>query len=136
MGLGGENVQRATLHHVGDLVGGGEIFLMKAPRDLTVLDAYMTAQAAQNAGTAVLMALQNWGTAGTAVEGTVAAALGGTATAARLSANTPAAATITAAQAYIDEGEWLVIDITEEGDGWIAGDAFTYEVHYVFGKVG
>lgn len=137
MGLGGENVQRATLVLHADLVGSGNIaYVMKAPRDLTVLAAHVVSENAQNAGTAVLLALENWGTAGTAVEGTVAAAVGGTATAARLSARTPVAATITAAQAYIDEGEWLVVDWTEEGAGWISGDIFTYQVDFVYGKVG
>jgi len=137
MGLGGENVQVQRLTILGDPVGSGNIFyLMKAPRDLTVTRVSVVSENTQNAGTAVLLALENWGTAGTAVEGTVAAAVGGTAAAAVLTARTPVEATITAAQAYVSEDEWLVVDYTEEGTGWIAGDMFAYQVEYVFGKVG
>lgn len=130
-----ENVKSVSLVIDADPGGDGEIFyLMKAPRAITVVSAYMVAEQSQNAGTAVTLALQNWGTNGTAVEGTVAAAIGGTAVASRLTARTPSAATVTASQDNIDSGEWLVVAYGEQGAGWISGDRFTYQVDYVIGQ--
>jgi hypothetical protein len=110
------------------------LYVMKAPRAMTILSAYVVSANTQNAGTAVTLALQNWGAAGTAVEGTICAAVGGTATAAVLTANTPEAATVTAAQAYVDANEWLVLSYQEEGAGWIATDRYAFTFNYVLGK--
>ena len=57
----------------------------------------------------------------------------GPATAAQLAARTPTAGSVTAAQAVIDEGEWLVVRYIEEGSGWVAGDRLHTEIHYVDG---
>lgn len=108
-------------------------FLHKAGRAMTVVDAYMVAAQTQNAGTAILARVENWGTAGTAVEGTVTTYLGGTASAARLTANTPAAAVVSSTQNYIDKDEWLALHYAEEGAGWVSGDRFTFLVRYVEG---
>lgn len=135
--FGSENVLHERLTILGDPVGDGNVFfLMRAPRNLTVLSAYAVSENAQNAGTAVTLALQNWGTAGTAVKsgGTVVDALGGTASGSRLSARTPAAGTVVAAAAYVAQGEWLVVAYGEEGTGWISGDIFTYDISYVLGS--
>lgn len=134
--FGSEQIQSVSFVIDVDPTDNQPFYLMKAPLPLTVISAYGTSKAADNAGTARLLSLQNWGTAGTAVEGTVAAAIGGTASAARFAANTPKAATITAAEAYVGEGEWLVVHFGEEGSGWQSGDRLTYHVDYIVGKVG
>lgn len=140
MGMFGEGAtHRERLTILGDPVGSDNAFpLMRAPRNLTVLSAHVVSENAQNAGTAVTLALQNWGTAGTAVksDGTVVPALGGTASGSRLSARTPVAGTVSAAAAYVAEGEWLYVFYTEEGTGWISGDVFTYEIEYTYGVSG
>jgi hypothetical protein len=76
-----------------------------------VISAWAVNAAATSAGTTFEIAIHNYGTGGTAVEGTVAAAIGGTA--APWAADTPKEFTITAAQAKIDAGEWLVLDKQE-----------------------
>jgi hypothetical protein len=134
--LSSENVKSVQREIVVDPTAADQFHLFRAPRAITIKNAYMVAGATQNAGTAVLLELQNWGTAGTAVKtgGTVVAALGGTATAARLTANTPAAGTIDTSADNIAEGEWLVLSYTEQGAGWVAGDWFLYTVEYVDGQ--
>jgi hypothetical protein len=115
--------------------GTDEIFyLLKAPRALTVEAVYVVAEQTQNAGTAVTLRVENWGTAGTAVEGTVHAAVGGTAVGATLTARTPAAATITRSQNYFEQGDFMVVRYAELGAGWIAADRFHISVHYVIGR--
>jgi hypothetical protein len=134
MALNSENIKTDVLTIDADPGGTDEIFYrFKAPRDLTILNAYMVSEQTQNAGTAVGLRLENWGTAGTAVEGTVTTQLGGTATNSRLTARTPASATIDSTQDYIEQGAWLVARYTEEGAGWIAGDRFTFVVNWVIG---
>lgn len=134
MTIPSENVKTDVLVIDADPGATDEIFYrFKAPRDLTVLSAYMVAEQTQNAGTAVTLRLENWGTAGTSVEGTVTTALGGTATASRLTARTPATATVNTSEDYIDQGEWLVVRYAEEGAGWISGDRFTFTFNYVIG---
>lgn len=134
MSINSENVKSITLTINSDPGGTDEIFyLLKAPRDITVLSAQMVSEQTQNAGTAITGRVENWGTAGLAVEGTVTTALGGTATSARLTARTPAAAVVTTAQQYIDQGEWLVFRYGEEGAGWIAGDRVAFQLDYVIG---
>lgn len=136
MGFGSERVYSVRFQLDVDPTGSEEYHLLKAPRAITVVGAHVVSEAAQNAGTAVVFTLTNWGTAGTAVEtgGTVVAALGGTAVASRLSALTPASGTPSSTQKYLDEGEWLVLQVTEEGAGWIADDRFVYQVDYVIGE--
>lgn len=117
--------------------GDAEIFyLMRAPKDLTVEAAYMVAEAAQGAGTAVRLQLENWGTAGTGVVtgGTPVAYVGGTAAASQLSARTPGAGSVNRAQNYITEGQWLVVNYNEQAVGWVSGDRFQFVVEYVLGK--
>lgn len=103
--------------------------IMKAPSALTILDAYMTSENALGAGTAITLSLLNYGTSGTAAEGTIAVANG-----TGLAANVPLAATLTAAQQYVDSGEWLVLDYAETGGGWQSGDRVTLHFNYVLGK--
>ena len=124
-----ENVRTVSLMIEVDPAGTDQFHLMKAPEALTVDAAYMVSENNLGAGTAGLLSLQNWGAAGTAVEGTICAALG-----TGLSANVPTAATVTSAQAYVDEGDWLVLAYTEAGGGWQSGDRLFYQVNYRIGK--
>lgn len=134
MAFASEQVQSVTVRLDVDLGGAETVHMFKAPKALTVTGAYAVAEVAQNAGTAVTFTLENWGVAGTAVEGTIVPVLGGTASAARLSALVPAAGTPNGTTDYVDAGDWLVLAVAEEGAGWIAGDAFTYTVNYVIGN--
>ncbi len=97
------------------------IHLFKVPSNIRgeILSANIVCQDAQGAGSAGTFELQNWGTAGTAIKttgGTIAAGLGGTASAARLSAETPAAYTLT--QGTLLENEWVVVDYQED-TAWV-----------------
>ncbi len=132
--FGSENVKTASLIIDADPGAADEVFyLMKAPRALTLLNVYLASEQANNAGTAIQARLENWGTAGTAVEGTACAYLGGTAVASRLSARAPASGVLAAAQRYVAEGAWLVVRYGEEGAGWQAGDRLSLHVHYLDG---
>ena len=86
----------------------------RAPVACEVKSAYISAQAAQNAGSAGEYLLLNYGTAGTANEGTVVSVMGGTAAASRLSALTPATGTVS--EGTMAAGEFLVLDYQETGD--------------------
>ena len=84
------------------------------------------------AGTIDLV-LQNYGTTGTVAGGTVAGRASGTATV--WVADVPQSLTLTAANVYIDAGEWLVLKKLEAG----ASDDLTVEatvtIEYVDGPV-
>lgn len=134
MSFGSQQIHTKTLTIDVDPAGTDKYFYVeKAPGDITIKSAHMVVNQSQNAGTATLMRLENWGTAGTAVEGTVSTYLGGTASAARLTAATPASAVISSSQDNIDVGEWLVVHYTEEGTGWISGDRLVFTYSYVYG---
>ena len=123
--------------HVFSLVFGDpgadnkQIHLFRAPANqpVEILSAYLTVQNAQGSGSAGAFELQDWGTAGTAVEGTIAAAVGGTAASARISAATPEAYTIS--EGTIDGGDWVVLDYQETGD--FVEQNVTVIVEYVLG---
>jgi len=112
--FGSDNVQSMTVLVPDPGADNKQIPLWRAPAACEILRAYCTVQNAQGAGSAGEFALLNYGTSGTAVSGTVAAALGGTATASRLSANTPAAYTIS--EGTMASGQWLTLDYQETGD--------------------
>lgn len=134
--LSSENVKSVSLRIDVDPTADDQFHVLRAPRAITIKNAFMVAGATQNAGTAVLLELQNWGTAGTAVKsgGTVVAALGGTASGSRLTANTPATGTVSSSQDNIAAGEWLVLQYSEQGAGWVSGDWFDYQIDYVDGQ--
>jgi hypothetical protein len=91
----------------------GHIMVAPAAGDgggIKILRAWLVNAAATGVGTTFYLSLQNWGTAGTAVEGTIGT-MGGTATA--IAADTPTAFTLTAAQQIIDAGEWIVLNKKE-----------------------
>ena len=80
------------------------------------------------------MELLNYGTAGNALVsgGTIAAGASGTATV--WTAGTPNALTITAAQAFVDEGEWIVLKRTDGVSGTL-GNFQCLTISYVDGVV-
>ena len=131
--FGSENVKMVSLTIDTDPTGEEDFHLVKMARAATIKAGYVVSETASNAGTANMIRLENWGTAGTAVEGTICAYVGGTATASRLSALTPVALTIDTTQDYLDAGDWLVVKFNEEGAGWQTGDRLTVVVHYVDG---
>ena len=95
----------------------------------TVIDAYASTGLA---GTLNLV-LQNYGSTGTVAGGTVAGMTNGTATV--WAADTPQQLTITAANAYIDSGEWLVLKKLEAGGSDDLTTEATVFIEYVDGVV-
>jgi hypothetical protein len=77
--------------------------------------------------------LMNYGTSGTVAGGTVAGMASGTAT--TWAVDTPQALTITAADAYIDAGEWLVLKKVEAAAGNDLSADAVVTIEYVDGPV-
>jgi len=102
---------------------------MRAPVDMEVLSARIIVQNDQGTGSATTFRLENWGTAGTAVAGTVIADLGGTHADDRLSAETPAAGSVV--EGTVLEGEYLYLD-TQLTGAWVEQQVW-YEILYVEG---
>lgn len=92
--------------------------ILKAPLNgegggITIVRAYAVNQAATGAGTSFSLALHNYDTHGTALKssgGTVAAAIGGTAS--PWAAGVPKEFTLS--NPYLGAGEWLVLDKQED----------------------
>jgi hypothetical protein len=132
--FGSENILSHALTIDADPGGTDKMYyLFKAPRDLTIKNGYATSELAMGAGTAVKARVENWGTAGTSVGGTVSSYVFGTA--APASARTPTAMTLDSTQTYIDEGEWVVLHVAEDGGGWQSGDRLHVQLDYVLGKI-
>ncbi len=108
-----------------------QIHLWKAPKACEVVSSYFVCKDAQASGSAGAFETQNWGTAGTAVEGTVVATLGGTAVADRISAAVPTQGSIT--EGTLAEGDWLVLDYQETGDFVEGSVNLVFEVVYGIG---
>jgi len=107
------------------------IHLWKAPYACEILDAYIVVQDDQGAGSAGTFQLENWGVAGTAVAGTIAVGLGGTAVAARLTGETPAQYTLT--DGTLPDGAWVVCDYQED-TAWVETNVtIFFEVAYGLG---
>ena len=120
-----------------DPAGAKNYPLWRAPVGCTVVAFSVVPNATQNAGTAVVLQLVNFGTPGTAIKstgGTVSAALGGTATDSRLTAATPARTT-EMVNAYLAEGEWLTLALAEQGAGWQAGEILRVQAEIVLAKM-
>lgn len=99
---------------------------------MTIIAANYVPAATTNPGTSHVLYLMNYGTSGTVAGGTVGS-VGGTA--APYTATVPAAFTLTAAQVFVDAGEWLVVKKTEEGaDSDVAANA-ALVIEYVDGVV-
>ncbi len=101
---------------------------------MTILDAHYVPKATTNAGTSHHLYLLNYGTAGTALAtGGTVGDVGGTA--APFTSGLPAAFTLTAAQVFLDAGEWLVLRKPQEGaDSDITANA-SLVIEYVDGVV-
>lgn len=111
---------------------GDTIHLMKASSingGVTLVAAYVVPDLVGTLNVELL----NYGSAGTAAAGTVAAFSEGTA--AVMAAGTPETLTITAAQAYLDAGEWLVAKKTESAVGNDFGGNASIVIEYVEGVV-
>lgn len=110
--------------------GNKQLFAFRAPSagfggGVTILSGYASNATTQGAGTSFSVALHKYSSAGTpAVNGTIAAAIGGTA-ATFWTANIPQAFTIDTDYAYLSAGEWLVVDYQEDTSGNPAGGMVT-----------
>ena len=117
----------------GTMPGDGDLaYIAKASSingGITVVAAYAVTGVA---GTLNLV-LQNYGSAGTVAGGTIAGMSGGTATV--WAADTPQSLTITAANAFIDSGEWLVLKKVEAAAGNDLTTDAVVVVEYVDGVV-
>lgn len=134
--FGANNVQSVILHIDVDPGGNDVYHVWRAPVGSTIQRVVAMTNKSQNAGTAIAIALHNYGTAGTAIKssgGTVGGALGGTAVASRLTADVPAAST-SFTNPYVAAGEYVRLALTEEGAGWQSGEILTVQVDYVLGK--
>lgn len=122
---------------IGDPAGDDkQLFLLKAPENakgggITIVDAEIVNGATTSGGTTWTGALHKYSNAGTpAVNGTIAAALGGTTD--YWAAGVPKAFTLDSDYVFLDAGEWLVLDYQEIATG-NPTNAFL-NVHYVMGK--
>lgn len=103
---GGDNKQLFALCAPPDALGGG----------LRLVNAYAVNGAATNSGTSFSLALHKYSNAGTpAVNGTIAAAIGGTAS--PWEAGVPKAFTLNSTYSFVDAGEWVVIQYNEQSAG-------------------
>ena len=113
--------ERFTVSHVIPDPGGDnkQLFLFKAPTNalgggVRLLDAYAVNGAATGAGTSFSFALHKFSAAGTpAVNGTIAAAIGGTAATIWADA-VPQQFTVDADYSFLDAEEWIVLDYQED----------------------
>ncbi len=118
---GGDNKQLYVLKAPPDAAGGG----------ITVVGASIVNGAATGAGTSFSFALHRYSSAGTpALNGTVAAALGGTAS--PWASGVPKAATIDSSYNFLDAGEWLVLQYNEQTNGNPTNGFAT--IQYVMGR--
>ena len=117
-----------------------QIFLLKAPSDLLgggirIIAASAVNGATLNAGTSFSYALHKYGAVsagGTpAVNGTIAAAIGGTA-ATFWTSGVPQDFTIDSDYSFLDAGEWLVLDYQEDTNGNPTNSVVN--IHYAMGK--
>lgn len=101
----------------GVMTSDGDLqFILKASSafgGMTIVDAWAVNGAAADAGTSSVLYLVNYGTSGTVVGSTIATLPSGTA--APWAADTPKQFAITAAQAFLDSGEWLVLKKSQQG---------------------
>ena len=113
-----------------------QLFLMKAPADaygggITLLEAYAVNKATKSGGTTFTYALHKYSNAGTpAVNGTIAAAIGGTTD--YWADGVPKAFTLDASYVFLDAGEWLVLDYQEISTG--SPTLSSIHVTYAMGK--
>ena len=118
---GGDNHQLYAFRAPSDAEGGG----------ITILSAFAVNGAATGVGTSFGLALHKYSSAGTpALNGTIAAEIGGTVDV--WADAVPKEFTINSTYAFLDAGEWLVIQYEE----YTAGNPTdgVVNIHYVMGK--
>lgn len=134
--MAGFNVNTVTVA-LGDPAGNDkQLFALQAPSDahgggLTIVDASIVNGAATTSGTSFSLALHRYSNEGTpAVNGTIAAAIGGTAT--PWAAGVPQNFTLDADYTFVDAGEWVVLQYNEQTAGNPTNATAT--IHYVMGR--
>jgi hypothetical protein len=116
--------------------GNANYPLFRAPMDLTVQRFSAVSNKASGSGTAIKLRLVNFGTVGTAIKasgGTISASLGGSAVAEQIGASVPATTT-SFTNPYIAAGEWLTLQLTEEGGGWQSGEVLRVQADIINAK--
>lgn len=104
---------------IADPAGDKVVQMFRAPERMTLVKAYATVTDAMGSSVGAAVQLLNYGTAGTAVSGTVSDSIGGSAAGNDFAtAGLPVAFTIS--DGNLDSGEWLVLNIDEQGD-WQGG---------------
>lgn len=112
---GGDDKQIAVFKAPTNALGGG----------VRLQSAEFTPGAATHAGTSFSLALHKYSAAGTpAVNGTIAAAIGGTA-ATIWADGVPQAFVLDTDYSFIDAGEYIVLDYQEDNSGTIVNGALT-----------
>jgi len=112
------------------------IYALKAPSaalggGIRILDAYAIDDTATASGTSWAVALHKYSNAGTpAVNGTIAAAVGGTAD--PFAAGVPKQFTVDEDYSFLNAGEWLVVEKTEDNSS--DPQVGMVIVHYVRGN--
>ena len=102
-----------------------KVGLFEFPRAGSVVDAYAFVRTAVGAGTISIYLLDGGSGSGTVIMGSI-----GTATA--LSANTPTAFTLTAANCDLDAGDCVLVQV--KGDGTLDLVDFEVQLDYAFGS--
>ena len=103
-----------------------QLFIFQAPSagrggGVTILSAAAETLTSQTAGTSFSLQLLKYSSAGTpAVNGTISGAIGGTA-ATYWHAGIPQSFVINTTYAFLDAGEWLVLDYQEDGTVTMTG---------------
>jgi len=95
----------------GTMPGDGDLAYIAKASSIGGGFTVVAAHAATGAVGTLNLVLQNYGSAGTVAGGTVAGMASGTAT--TWAVDTPQSLTLTAANVYIDAGEWLVLKKVE-----------------------
>lgn len=134
--FGEGNIKTITFNLTTDPAGAETYLFWRAPQASTIKRFTVQTNKSQNAGTANAYALHNYGTEGTAIKttgGTIMAAVGGTASVDRLTADVPTTQT-TFVNEYIAEGEYVVLAYSEPAVGWQSGEFVTIQADIVTGK--
>ncbi len=105
------------------------LFRTPANQPIEILAAFITVQNAQASGSAGEFQLEDWGTDGTSVEGTIAVAIGGTAVGPRIAASTPEPYVLT--DGTVAAATWVVLDYQETGD--FVEQQVTVTIEYIVG---
>jgi hypothetical protein len=119
-----------------DPTASANFVLFRAPIACTVQRFTAVSNKASGSGTAIALRLVNFGTVGTAIKsagGTIGTAqLGGTVVN-PLGANVPAS-TASFTNPYIAAGEYIALQLTEEGGGWQSGEVLRVQVDIINAK--